>query len=63
MFRKGLNERERLTRLIGGAMITGIVLSGGMRSTLGKTFIGLLGAAALMEGVVNQHLTDYLRQE
>lgn len=59
MWQKRLNNKERMARLIGGSIITGIALSGGFKSTTGKAFVTLLGAAALFEGVVNQHLTDY----
>lgn len=59
MWQKKLNNKERMARLIGGSIITGIALSGGFKSTTGKAFVTLLGAAALFEGVVNQHLTDY----
>lgn len=59
MWRKGLNDKERVARLIGGGIITGIALSGGYKSSLGKALITGLGAAALFEGIVNQHLTEY----
>lgn len=63
MWRKNLNSKERMARLIGGSIITGIALSGGFKSTTGKAFVTLLGAAALFEGVVNQHLTDFFELE
>lgn len=59
MWRKGLNNKERVARLIGGGVITGIALSGGFKSSLGKALVTSLGVAALFEGVVNQHLSDY----
>ena len=48
-----------MARLIGGGIITGIALSGGFKSSMGKVLVTSLGVAALFEGVVNQHLTEY----
>jgi hypothetical protein len=60
MWNRGLNNKERVARLIGGGLITGIALSGGLKTIPGKDFIGTLGAAALFEGIVNEHLMEYL---
>lgn len=61
MWQKSLNNKERLARLIGGGIITGVAVSGGLRTMPGKAFITTLGAAALFEGIVNRHLTDYFK--
>lgn len=59
MWRRSLNSRDRMARLVGGAIITGIALSGGLRTMPGRAFITTLGAAALFEGITNRHLTEY----
>jgi hypothetical protein len=48
-----------VARLVGGAIITGIALSGGLRTMPGKAFVTTLGAAALFEGIMNRHITEY----
>lgn len=54
-----LQNQERVTRLIIGSTIISLGLSGGYKTTFGKTFITLIGVASLLEGLVNQHLLDY----
>lgn len=58
MWRRSFNSRDRMARLVGGAIITGIALSGGLRTMPGKAFVTTLGAAALLEGITNRHLTE-----
>lgn len=52
-----------MARLVGGAIITGIALSGGLRTVPGKAFVTALGAAALFEGMMNQHVSEYLNMQ
>lgn len=59
MWRRRLNNKERMARLISGGMITGISLTGGLRTIPGKLFITTLGVMTLWEGLVNRHLLDY----
>lgn len=59
----GLHERERLARLVGGSMIAGIAFTGGFKSQAGRVFVTILGVAALFEGLVNMHLTEYFRRK
>jgi hypothetical protein len=59
LWRRSFNSRDRVARLVGGAIITGIALSGGLRTMPGKAFVTTLGAAALFEGIMNRHITEY----
>lgn len=54
-----LSERERVARLLGGGIITGITLSGGLRNRWGKTLVASLAMVSVFEGIVNTHLIDY----
>lgn len=59
MHSNALNDRERVARLIIGGVIMGVAFSGGFKTKFGKSFVTILGAFSLLEGLVNQHLIEY----